>query len=75
VGLLPNSKLILWGNPTKHPGRKAATTISTNQSHIRLRILRQELGCSIEEALPIAELIGYVLDLPVEGAVATKESA
>jgi hypothetical protein len=68
VGVIPDSYLVLWGNPTKNPARRPTTFISKKMSQVRLRTVRQELGCSLDEALPIAELIGYVMGKPVHGA-------
>lgn len=75
LGVMPNAYMILWGNPTKNPARRPSTFVSTSMTQVRLRTVRQELGCSLDEALPIAELIGYVLDMPVQGAVGPKDTA
>ncbi len=69
VGVVPDSYMVLWGNPTKNPARRPTTFVSKKMTQVRLRTVRQELGCSLEEALPIAELIGYAMDMPVQGGV------
>jgi hypothetical protein len=69
VGIVPDSYLVLWGNPTKNPVRRPSTFISKKMTQVRLRTVRQELGCSLDDALPIAELIGYALDMPVQGGM------
>lgn len=67
VGIPPNAYMVLWGNPTKNPVRRPSTFVSKSMTQVRIRTVRQELGCSVEEAIPIAEIIGYALDMPVQG--------
>jgi hypothetical protein len=67
IGMPPNTIMVLWGNPTRMPGRKAATFVATTAAHVSVRKVRQELGCALDDALPIAELIGYALDMDVQG--------
>jgi len=69
AGIVPDSYMVLWGNPAKNPVRRPSTFISKKMAQVRLRTVRQELGCSLDEALPIAELIGYAMDMPVQGGV------
>lgn len=69
VGVVPDSYMVLWGNPTKNPARRPTTFVSQKMRQVRLRTVRQELGCSLDEALPIAELIGYAMKMPVQGGV------
>ena len=72
LGFIPNATLVLWANPVRSPARKPSTMVSPSQTKVSLRKVRQELGCSLDDALPVAEVIGYVMGMDVQGAPAAK---